>query len=147
MFAIIIAVYSNSPKIAAFNVFIFFLSMNVSYHMYTIYFSGFNPKSYMLLWYLITLLSLLLAYISWYSKGNGILSIIINIGIISTIMNYCFSVGIWYFDFRNIIYTTIFLITVLVLYEDKRKTIFSLLFALIFIYICTFLNITSYLYI
>lgn len=129
--ALIISVYSKAPLRASLNVFLFFLGMCVSYHLYTITFSGFNPKSYMMIWYGFTLLSPLLAFICWYGKGKSMLSLIIDILILSIMMRSCFSIGFWYFDFTNIIHTLIFIVSVIVLYSSPKNTILSLLGAVL----------------
>ena len=76
--ALTISVYSKSHLRATLNVFLFFAGMNVSYHLYTIMFSGFNPTAYMMIWYGLTIVSPLLAIICWYSKGESVPSIIIS---------------------------------------------------------------------
>jgi uncharacterized membrane protein len=89
----------------------------------------------MIIWYIITLLSPLLAYFCWYAKGKGILSLIINIGIIAFMLINCFSIGIWYFYFRNIIYTLIFIVALLVMHDNYRKTAYSLIGGTILVFI------------
>ena len=129
--AITISVFSNSPSRARLNVLLFFIGMTSSYHIYTILFSGFNPKNYMMIWYTITLLSPLLAYICWYAKGDNKVSIIISSFILSVMFILCFNIGIWYFDIKSIIDLTIFISTLLVLYITPKTSIYSLLIAII----------------
>ena len=70
LIAMVIAVFSPSAMRAAHNVFVFFAGMCVAYHAYTVLLSGFNPSSYMMIWYGITLISPFLAMLCWYAKGK-----------------------------------------------------------------------------
>lgn len=125
--ALAIAVYSKTPLRAALNVFLFFVGMDVSYHLYTIMFSGFNPKTYMMIWYGLTIISPLLAYICWYSKGEKIQSIIISSLIIGVMFKICFSVGLIYFGLKSIIDTLIFVGSLIVLYQKPKNMLISLI--------------------
>ena len=127
--AITISVFSKTPLRAGLNVFLFFVGMTVSYHLYTIMFSGFNPKSYMVIWYGITAITPILAFICWYAKGNNKISIIISSVILAVMLKESFSVGIWYFYFKSIIDTLLFLGTMTVLYTKPKNSVYSLLFA------------------
>ena len=126
-----ISVFSKTPLRASLNVFLFFLGMTVSYRLYTIYFSGFNPKSYMIIWYVITLITPILAFICWYAKGNGKISLIICSGILAVMLMSSFSIGMWYFYFKSIIDTILFIGTMGILYTNPKKSVCSLLGSLI----------------
>ena len=126
-----ISVFSKTPLRASLNVFLFFLGMTVSYHLYTIYFSGFNPKSYMMIWYIITSITPILAFICWYARGNGKISLIICSGILAVMLMSSFSIGMWYFDFKSIIDTILFIGTMGILYTNPKKSFYSLLGSLI----------------
>ena len=131
--AITISVFSKTPLRASLNVFLFFVGITVSYHLYTIWFSGFNPKSYMMIWYGITAITPILAFICWYAKGNNKISIIISSVILAVMLKESFSVGIWYFYFKSTIDTLLFLGTMTVLYTKPKNSVYSLLFALILV--------------
>ena len=128
---ICISVYSKTPLRASLNVFLFFIGMTVSYHLYTILFSGFDPFNYMLIWYLITLISSILAYICWYSKSENKISLLISSVIISIMFISLFNIGIWYFGIKSIIDVLIFISSVLVLHVNIKNTVYSLLIGII----------------
>lgn len=137
LLAVIISIYSNTPLKAALNVFLFLAGMTLSYHWYTITFCGFNPKSYMLIWYTITLFSPVPAYMCWYAKGKGSIPLFIDILIISAMFLLSFGIDLWYFDFKSVIDTLLFIITVAVLYNSPRRSLFSLLGGILLAYILT----------
>ena len=125
------SVFSKTPLRASLNVFLFFVGMIVSYHLYTICFSGFNSKNYMMIWYGITIITPLLAFICWYAKGEGKISIIISGIILAIMLISSFSIGMWYFYFKSMIDTILFIGTILVLYVSPKNSGYSLLIALI----------------
>ena len=138
LIAICISIYSNSPLRASINVFIFFLGMCVSYHIYTIVFAGFNPMNYMLIWYGITLISPFMAFVCWYAKGNGIIEFIIKVSIITVMILCSFAIGMWYFDFTSIINTILFITTLVVLYDTPKELMYSLICSIVMAYLIRF---------
>ena len=126
LLAMIIAVYSSSALQAALNVFVFFAGMCAAYHLYTVLFAGFNPSSYMLIWYGITLLSPLLAVFCWYAKGNGAVPVILDTAIIAVFALSCFSIGLIYISLRGILYLLVFVAACAVLYRDPKQMLISL---------------------
>ena len=90
------AVFSVSAGQAAGNVFLFFAGMTASYHAYTVWICGFNPRQYMLIWYALTLVSPLAAVFCWCAGGKsraaGVLQILLYFGM----MLFVFQAG-WFF--------------------------------------------------
>ena len=133
--AITISVFSKTPLRASLNVFLLFIGMTVSYHLYTIYVSGFNPKSYMMIWYKITLISPILAFICWYAKSKNKISLMISSLILTVMFILSFSIGMWYFYFKSIIDTILFIGAILVLYVSPKNSVYNLLIALLLAFV------------
>ncbi len=134
LIALAISVYSSSPLRAGLNVFLFFAGMCTSYHWYTIMFAGFNPGSYMMIWYGITLLSPVLAFICWFGKGKTKTSLIIDILILAVMLYVCFSIGFWYFYIPRTINAIIFIGSVVIMYSEPKQTVISLIGAIVLSY-------------
>lgn len=119
--AVVISVYCKSPVRSAVNVFLFFVGMVSSYYLYTIMIAGFFPKSYMMVWIVMTGISPFLAFVCWYAKGKGIFAMSISSIIIMFISRQAFAFGYWYFD---IIYGLEFLLwlgMIFVLYQSPKQ--------------------------
>ena len=126
LFALAIVLYSPSKKEAALNVFLFFAGMCIAYHLFSILFGGFNPRSYMMRWYLITLVSPILAVLCCYAKKEGVLSLILSAGIMGVFLLSCFAVGRFYLDLRGILYTVVFVLAVMLIYQNWKQLLISL---------------------
>ena len=126
LLALLIAVFSPSPLWAALKVFLFFAGMCAAYHACTVLFSGFNPTSYMLLWYAITLLSPLPAALCWYARGDGPVSILLDIDIVAIFFLSCFSIGFFYVDLKGILYLLVFCGAAAALCRNPKQLLISL---------------------
>ena len=126
LISLAIAVFSSSALMAALNVFAFFAGMCAAYHLYSILFAGFNPSSYMVIWYAITLVSPVLAALCWYAKGKGTIPIFLDIGIMAVFTLSCFSLGFFYVDLRGILYLLVFIGATAILYRNPKQTAISI---------------------
>ena len=88
----------------------------------------------MMIWYGITLLSPVLAFICWFGKGKTKTSLIIDILILAVMMSVCFSIGFWYFSITRIINVIIFIGSVVIMYSEPKQTVISLLGAVVLSY-------------
>lgn len=134
--AILISVYSKSPIRSAMNVFLFFVGMVGSYYLYTVLVAGFFPKSYMMIWIIMTFISPFLAFVSWYAKGKGIIAISISSIIFMFISRQSFAFGFWYFDIRNNLELLLWIVTIFVLYQSPKQ-IFRVVTIGAFLYLLT----------
>lgn len=90
----IISMYSESPLRAAINTFFFFISMLAGYYIYCNYILGFLPRTYMMIWIVISFASIFMAYICWYAKGEGFIAIFISSMIIGVLLAQAFNLNI-----------------------------------------------------
>ena len=118
--AVAISICSNSPLRAAINVFAFFVGMVVSYYWYSAFIAGFFPKSYAIIWAGFTMLSPILAFLCWYAKGKGWISLVLSSAICAVLFNLTFAYGLTYFDLRSSLELITFLCSLVML---RRKTI------------------------
>lgn len=75
--ATLLAVFSKTPLHAAVRVFFFFISMLTIYYLYTVLFLGFFPKSQILLWGAISLITPVCGFVMWYILENKLISSIL----------------------------------------------------------------------
>ena len=90
----IISVYAKSPLRAAINTFFLFISMLAGYYLYCNYILGFLPKTYMMIWIVISFATFFMAYICWYAKGEGIIAIFISSMIMGVLLAQAFHLSI-----------------------------------------------------
>ncbi|QRG66681.1 hypothetical protein [Brevibacillus choshinensis] len=121
--AVVISVYSKSAIGSAIHVFLFFVGMVGSYYLYTVLVAGFFPKSYMMIWIVMTVISPFLAFVCWYAKGKGIIAISISSIILLVITRQSFAFGFWYFDIRYYLELLLWIATIFVLYQSPKQII------------------------
>ena len=90
----VISIYSDSPLRAAINTFFFFISMLAGYYLYCNYILGFLPRTYMMMWIVISFASFFMAYICWYAKGEGCIAIFVSSMIMGVLLAQAFNLNI-----------------------------------------------------
>lgn len=120
LIAVCISIYSNSSIRAAVNVFTFFLGMVTSYYLYSKFIAGFFPRSYAMIWFGLTAISPLLAFVCWYAKGKSKISLAISSLIIAVLFNMTFAYGWIYFGIYSSLELIVFICGLIIL---RRSTI------------------------
>lgn len=118
---ICIAIYSKTPLRAAINNVLFFIGMVSSYYIYTVTVAGFFPKSYMMIWIAMTIISPFLAFVCWYARGTHNVCIGISSIIFMMMTRQAFHFGFWYFDISYILELLLWIGTILVLYRKPKQ--------------------------
>ena len=80
----------------------------------------FFSRIYALIWFGVTAVSPLLAYVCWYAKGNGKIAIVLSALILAVLFNITFAYGWGYFEPYSILEAVVFVCGVFVM---KRTTI------------------------
>lgn len=78
----LISIYSSTAKRAALNVFSFCAGMLVTYYITAELTASVYSSSFIYGWTIFALVTPLMGYYTWYTKGNGVISKILSIGII-----------------------------------------------------------------
>lgn len=120
LLATIISVNAKTPFRASINTFMFFMSMLAGYYLYCNYVLGFFPRSYMMIWVVMSIVSFFLAYVCWYAKGEGKVAIIIS----SIILAVLFSLAVLIKYGVRITYpleVITWLVGVIVLYRNPKE--------------------------
>ena len=138
---ICIAVYAKTPLRAALNNILFFIGMVGSYYIYTITIAGFFPKSYMMLWVGMTIISPVLGMLCWYAKGTHIVSVCISAIIFMMMTRQAFNFGFWYFDISYVLETLLWVATIVILYRKPKQIACVIMAGIVLFFITSQLRI------
>ena len=134
LLATIIAAWSNSPRMGAIKVFMFFSGMLLVYYIYSMSLFGFFPTYYFIRWSGIALASPIAAYIVWFSRGNGWIAALCASMPIGLLVSQCypfFYMVIMTFGFD--IFSAITLFIILPMNKKQWLRIFMLTLLIVFI--------------
>lgn len=134
LLATVISIYSRTPLRASLNTFLFFISMLAGYYLYCNYVLGFLPITYMMIWVIISFASIFMAYICWYAKGKGIISILISSAIIGVLFAQAFSLTKGFYVF-NIMEIFTWITSVIILYRKPKEFAIELVLSIVVAFI------------
>lgn len=118
--ATVISVYSDTALRASINTFLFFISMLSGYYLYCNFILGFLPRTYMMIWVLIAIVSFFLAFICWYAKGNGIVAVVISGVILGVLFSQAFLI-IQGFHITHLLEVLTWIVGVIILRRNLKE--------------------------
>ncbi|MGO4527457.1 hypothetical protein AB4Z30_00135 [Paenibacillus sp. 2TAF8] len=148
--AVLVSVFSYSPKLAAVKIFFFFSSLLIVYYLYTVFFLHFFSVKETLFWGICAVLSPICAYVVWFARGNGYVASIILSLPVAVLLSEGYELRNAYLPEHEHYYLVpilmgIYLIMVLTLLfvvpEKKIKSLIVVPIALMLSYIMIYFNI------
>lgn len=70
----LVAAFSHTPKLASIRVFVFLIAMLFSYYLYTFFILNLFPIKFIIFWFVAAILSIIPAYIMWFSRADNLIS-------------------------------------------------------------------------
>jgi hypothetical protein len=120
---VFISLFSKTSIRAALNNLLFFVGMVGSYYIYTVAIAGFFPKTYMMLWVAMAILSPFLGAVCWYAKGTHFVSVCISALIFMMMTRQTFAFGFWYIDVRNYLELFLWFLTIILLFRTPKQIV------------------------
>ncbi|WP_405153864.1 hypothetical protein [Paenibacillus sp. FSL K6-0108] len=148
--AALISVFSYSPKLAAVKIFVFFGSMLTVYYVYTVLLLHFSPERAMVFWGICAVVSPICAYIMWYARGSGLLSIVVAALPVTLLLSEGFQLRHAYLPIHThyylipvlmIIYLIMIVVLLLIIPINKKQVLPILSIALILSFIMIYFNV------
>ena len=136
--AALIAVRSKSPSLAALRSFAFFIGMLSAYYIYTVLFLKFLPKSQMILWGGISMITPFCGFLFWHVRKNKhYVNLIASLPLILFFTEwYLTAFTVWYWNTVDKLLLFIaylcMTLSLLAAIPTNRKRLFSLLYGLFF---------------
>ena len=126
----VLSVYAKTPLRAAINTFLFFLSMVTGYYLYCHFVLGFLPRTYMLIWIVLSFASPLIAFFCWYAKGDGFWAILLSACILGVLFSQAFLITQGFFV-THLLEVITWLIGVFVLFRKPKELAMELILSIV----------------